>query len=158
MGLTKEQQERIRKNRERALELRKRKLDEEKEKSGKVGELSLETFESKQKKFAIDSKAGGADEDVELEAFEEGASEHVTKHEAMRIYCLPAGTLEVCTFTEKPNPRNEAWNSMKLYNRSEIRRRARKRFGGVEGLIAERRRRDETRCKMDLERTKDIFR
>lgn len=163
MGLTEEQQEQIRQNRERALELRKRKLDEEETKkyAGQVnGEISQETSPAKRKREDATSSNGAEEdsEEVELEAFEEGASEHVTKQEAMKMYCLPAGTLEVCSFIEKPNPRNVAWTSMKLYNRSEIRRRARKRFGGLEGLIAERRKREDERFKKDMERTKDVFR
>jgi XPA protein C-terminus len=162
MGLTKEQQERIRQNRERALELRKRKLEDEEEKKNSgngVKANNKEISDSKRKRKEDASKAAEDDnEDSELEAFEEGASEYVTKQEAMKMYCLPAGTLEVCSFIEKPNPRNGAWNPMKLYNRCEIRRRARKRFGGLEGLIAERRMREETRFQKDMERTKDVFR
>lgn len=158
MGLTEEQQERIRKNRERALEIRKRKLEEEaKKKQESIGDSRNDIKAAKKPK--TESKVEKEEEEVvELEAFEEGASEYVTKQEAMKMYCLPAGTLAVCKVTEKPNPRNSSWSSMKLYERAEIRRRARKRFGGLDGLVAERKKREEKRMRDDMERTKDVFR
>jgi DNA-repair protein complementing XP-A cells len=157
MVLTEEQKERIRINRERALEIRKRKLEEEEKQQKKGKEEDTKAQEEEQTKKQNSETAFTVD-DEELEAFEEGASEYVTKQEAMKMYCLPAGTLSVCEVVEKPNPRNGAWNSMKLYRRSEVRRRARQRFGGLEGLIAERGNRAEKRFEKDLERTKDIFR
>ena len=47
---------------------------------------------------------------------------------------------------------------MKLYSRAEIRRRARERFGGLDGLIAERDRRAEEGFCKDLEKNKNLFR
>lgn len=92
----------------------------------------------------------------ELEDFERGAPPHVSKAEAMRVYCLPEGTLAVCrVVAEKDNPRNKNWTKMKLYDRQEIRRRARERFGGLEGLQEERRRREEKRFEKDLEKVKE---
>merc|ERR1712038_2191700 len=65
----------------------------------------------------VDSKAKlEEEEDVELEEFEVGASPYVTKGEAMQMYCLPQGTLDVCSFIEKENPRNKKWNAMKLFH------------------------------------------
>lgn len=98
------------------------------------------------------------DEDEEsLEDFEQGASEYITKADAQRIYCLPQGTLAVCSYTERENPHKKGWSTMKLYSRSEVRRRARTRFGGKDGLIQERERRKENRFNKDLEEMKDIF-
>jgi len=97
------------------------------------------------------------EEDEDLEAFEEGAGDLVTKKEAKKMYCLPEGTLQVCAVVEKDNPRNSHWTKMKLYSRSELRRRARKRHGGKEGLIAERRNREDERFRNDIAKTKDIF-
>ena len=59
------------------------------------------------------------------------------------MYCLPEGTLAVCQFTEKDNPHHKGWTPMKMYSRSEIRKRSRKRFDGLEGLVAERKKREE---------------
>jgi len=86
-----------------------------------------------------------------------GASPLVSKREAMQTYCLPEGTLAVCTFEEKDNPRHKGWAPLKLYKRSEIRRRARARFGGVEGLVEERKKRAEKRFRKDLKTAEDIF-
>ena len=164
MGLTEEQKERIRINRERALELRKRKIDTcpEQDKASHSEGLNSCGRDLKRTK-SVEKDMSGSEEkeegyDGELETFEEGASELVTKQEAMKMYCLPAGTLAVCEVIEKPNPRNGAWNSMKLYRRLEVRRRAHARFGGPEGLVAERRKREEKRFKSDMEKTKNIFR
>lgn len=170
MVLTEEQKERIRINRERALELRKRKLEEERrkqdeaERGGGTDEKDkmIGDRESKRPRSAEkdDTKTAKAEEteEVELEAFEEGASEFVTRQEAMKMYCLPAGTLAVCEVIEKPNPRNGAWSAMKLYRRAEVRRRSRQRFGGLDGLVEERRKREEKRYASDMEKTKNMFR
>merc|ERR1712157_395867 len=96
-------------------------------------------------------------EEVELEDFEVGASDYCSKEEAKKTYCLPDGTLAVCAFVEKENPHHKSWKPMKLYCRSEIRRRARDRFGGLEGLISERKKREEKRFRNDLEKAKELF-
>jgi len=155
-SLTEEQKLRIQNNRERALEIqrRKRKEREEKESLGK-----LEEGESvvKRKKEEGESVVKREKEEVILEDFEVNASTLVSKKEAKLMYCLPEGTLAVCSFVEKENPRCKGWTKMKLFDRSEIRSRARKRFGGVEGLVEERERRTMSRFKKDLDDTKDIF-
>ncbi len=95
----------------------------------------------------------------ELEDFEVGASPFVTQTEATQQYCLPVGTLSVCKVVEeRPNPRNPRWSKVKLYARSEIRQRAHKRFGGKEGLRAEREKRAQQRYEKDAMRMKDLFR
>jgi len=170
MGLTEEERERIRKNRERALEIQRRRKEEAAALSTSKGTSTEDSRESDREPIAKRRKVspeGGKnaedvsrnqEEDEMLEQFEEGASEFVTKKEAMKMYCLPEGTLAVCKYVEKQNPRHKGWTPMKLYNRAEIRRRARERFGGLEGLIAERRKREEKRFQNDLEKTKNIFR
>ena len=169
MALTEEQKERIRKNREKALEIRRKKelesaaavLDLKKNEGtkqlGRQGKEGLNDTgmngEAKQTKY----EQGEDEEDLELEDFEVGASEHVTKQQAMKLYCLPEGTLRVCSFIEKDNPHQKKFSAMKLYSRSEIRRRARERFGGLEGLVKERRRRELKKLERDLEATQDVF-
>jgi XPA protein C-terminus len=165
MELTEEQKERIKRNREAALELRAKRMkaDEGNKRTEDSTDIGLSNQESpmKRQKVKDDGVVSASNDneiEVKLEAFEEGASEYVTKQEAMKMYCLPAGTLEVCSFIEKPNPRNKSWSSMKLYHRSEIRRRAHLRYGGVDGLMAERQKRQEDRFQKDMENTKNIFR
>ena len=169
--LTEEQQERMRQNKARALEIQKRrKLEQESGKSETKtagvdgGDAAVNVSGNKRRKMSPESSKGEAkdqsakEETVEPEEFEMGASEFVTKKEAMKIYCLPEGTLAVCAFSEKSNPHHKGWTPMKLFNRSEIRRRARERWGGIDGLIAERQMREDKRFQKDLERTKDVFR
>jgi len=183
MTLTEEQKERMRKNRERALEIQKRRREElelanktnndnggnnnnnnNDDENKREGE-DKDRVEPAEKRAKLNESGIKADKigqeeeeyDDDLEAFEEGASDLVTKKEAKKMYCLPEGTLEVCAVVEKDNPHHKGWSKMKLYNRSEVRRRARKRFGGKEGLIAERRKREEERFRNDIEKTKDIF-
>jgi XPA protein C-terminus len=184
MVLTEEQQERIRKNRERALEIqRKRQRNEEQQQQqgissgnnsrrklapkesqeGSVDEQKASPSAASEEGKDANSKASGkgkveADDDVELEDFEIGASDLVTKKEAMKVYLLPEGTLAVCPYVAKQNPHSKGFAPMKLYHRSEVRRRSRERFGGLEGLVKERRRREENRFQKDLEQTKNIFR
>jgi hypothetical protein len=169
--LTEEQQERIRQNKARALEIQKRrKVEQESAKTetkaaaAEGGNVAVNISGNKRRKMSPEGIKGEAkdqpveEESVEPEKFEMGASEFVTKKEAMKMYCLPEGTLAVCAFSEKANPHHKGWTPMKLFNRSEIRRRARERFGGIEGLIAERQMREDKRFQKDLERTKDVFR
>lgn len=141
MALTEEQNEQITKNRERALELQKKRKEEQQEQVVK--------------KRRLEEKDD--DDGMVLEDFEINATPLVTKKEAMSVYCLPQGTLDVCEFVEKENPRKKGWTPMKLFSRSEIRRRARNRFGGLEGLVEERKKREMNRLKRDLEETKNIF-
>lgn len=165
--------ERIRRNKERALEIRRRKVEERKMKEEMMSQsrtdIQGDREETKVKKIAKQEVVASMDEvndvkvkyrgeeeeDGNLEEFEIGASPHVTKQEAMKKYCLPQGTLEVCTFIEKDNPRQAKWSKMKLYCRDEIRRRSRSRFGGLAGLIEERRKRELKRFERDFE--DDIF-
>ena len=115
------------------------------------------TGEIKQTSNKIRNNEEQEDEES-LEDFELSASEYITKSDAQRIYCLPLGTLAVCSHTERENPHKKGWSNMKLYLRSEARRRARKRFGGKEGLIREREKRKEKRLEKDLEESQDVFR
>jgi DNA-repair protein complementing XP-A cells len=153
MTLTPEQKERIRINRERALAIQKERREkieqEKKRKKNNLNETKLHVDLSPSKKQKIDT--------VELEDFEVGASEWITKTEAMKIYCLPQGTLAICEVQERENPHNNKWKPMKLYTRSEVRERARKRFGGADGLVAERTKREQERLSKDMEKAKSIF-
>jgi len=97
------------------------------------------------------------DDESSLEDFELNASSRISQTEAQRTYCIPKGTLEVCAYIEKDNPGKRGFSKMKLYVRSEMRRRGRKRFGGKEGLIAEREARKRKRFEKDLKATKDVF-
>lgn len=199
MELTQEQKERIKQNRERALEIqRQRKIlqltsavDEDSRSNvtnASVTKRGLDTTinnnESNMKRLkdeklaastfngieSVDTFGGTVNVDsaendnddkyhtVEIEAFEENASEYVTKQEAMKVYCLPLGTLDVCrNCISKPNPKHATWSNMKLYLRKEIRYRAHQRFGGMVGLIEERNRRNQVRLQKDMEQSKDIF-
>lgn len=184
MALTEEQQERMRKNKERALEIRRRKEEEAKAKqqqqqqqqegvtetnnttqvnssnssNNNNNNTKISTNEAKSAiKSQIKNDKQELDEQMELEEFEIDASPYVTKQDAMKLYCLPSGTLEVCEFVEKDNPRNQKFSRMKLYHRSEIRRRARERFGGLDGLKEERGNRERKRFERDFEDVNNIF-
>ena len=97
------------------------------------------------------------DDDESIEEWELSASEYITRSEAQKCYCVPDGTLQVCDFIERDNPKRRGWATMKLYSRVEVRRRARKRLGGKQGLITEREKRKAKRNDKDAELT-DIFR
>ena len=97
------------------------------------------------------------DEDIELEEFEMGASQFVSKKEAKKVYLLPEGTLSVCDYVEKSNPKSSKFSAMKLYHRAEIRRRSRERFGGLDGLREERASREKKRFERDYKCAEEIF-
>ena len=97
------------------------------------------------------------DDESSLEEFELNAPPYITQTEAQKSYCLPLGTLAVCTYIEKDNPHKRGWSKMKLYARQEVRRRARQRFGGKAGLIQERESRKRKRLEKDLAEIKDVF-
>jgi len=105
----------------------------------------------------VDLDAFDGDDESSLEDFEQNASTHISKTEAQRIYCIPLGTLAVCSYIEKDNPHRKKWSKMKLYSRSDVRRRARKRFGGKGELVEERERRRKNRFEKDLKEMKDVF-
>jgi len=190
MVLTEEQRERIRKNKERALQIQKERR-EQKEKqeiknnknNDKRSNNIQETLTPSKKHKTIDSAitttttttptsqqplttttaTSATTEDhhyisnAPLEDFEEGASEWVSKKEAMSKYCLPEGSMAVCLYEEKQNPHNPLFKPMKLYKRSEIRYRAHKRHGGLEGLVIERNKRRKRKLDKDMEDAADIF-
>ena len=104
-----------------------------------------------------DENVDNEDDNISLEEFELNASPYISQTEAQRLYCVPLGTLAVCTYIEKPNPRSKSFTPMKLYNRSEVRQRAHVRYGGKAGLIAERERRKKNRSDKDLDEMTNIF-
>jgi DNA-repair protein complementing XP-A cells len=178
MTLTEEQKERIRKNRERALQIqreRKLKLQKEREKKEQQQQQQQhqEAPDNKKRTTTAPPPPSSSSPSTtsptkkqkqednnrvdEIEPFEEGASEFVTKREAMNIYCLPVGTLNVCHVEERDNPHNPKWKPMKLYGRSEVRRRAHERYGGMDGLIAERTKRRQRKLHKDMEEAQNIF-
>jgi len=188
--LTDEQKERIRVNRDRALEIRRtreverRQLQSVEDERGAMGGFlpggsgivtlaeqtkvvpstttdraptMTTTATTGRKKLEGEFKKEEEDDDIELEEFEKGASEFVSKKQATKMYCLPEGTLSICQFVEKSNPKQSKWSAMKLFHRSEIRRRSRERFGGLEGLREERERRELKRFERDFKCAEDIF-
>lgn len=170
MELTEEQRERIRKNRERALEIqrKKRKQREEAEELKEKANKEEITNNKKQQKIENEmtgnTKEGKTPEEAKsqretpvLEDFEIGASEFVTKKEAMSMYCLPEGTLAVCAFTEKDNPHHKGWKPMKLYDRNEIRTKAYKRWNGRQGLAEERRKRQMKKFEKEMKQVDSVF-
>ena len=116
-----------------------------------------ETNISKQQQTRESSVKDEDNEESSLEEFELNASPYISQTEAQRLYCVPLGTLAVCTYIEKPNPRSKSFTPMKLYNRNEVRQRAHARYGGKAGLIAERERRKKNRSDKDLHEMKNIF-
>mmetsp|Transcript_23763 Transcript_23763/g.27048 ORF Transcript_23763/g.27048 Transcript_23763/m.27048 type:complete len:155 (-) Transcript_23763:46-510(-) len=152
--LTEEQKLRIQKNRERALEIRRQKRKKEEEELEKEN-TTQSTLTSKKKKKRINCEK---ENNIELEDFEVDVSNLVSKKEAKEMYCLPEGTLAVCeVVVERENPRNKGFSKMKLYDRSDIRERARKRFGGIDGLRDERNKRSQDKFERDLKQMKNIF-
>mmetsp|Transcript_745 Transcript_745/g.1934 ORF Transcript_745/g.1934 Transcript_745/m.1934 type:complete len:161 (+) Transcript_745:272-754(+) len=144
--LTPELQERIRRNRERALQI-------QAERKRKAAAATTSTASNEEESSS--RKLPKTEE--ECEDWEIGLSEWVSKKEAVTKYCLPEGTLAVCETKEKDNPRHKGWASMKLYRRSELRARAYKRHGGKEGLIKERNKREQKRLEKDLKAAEKVF-
>jgi len=181
MVLTEEQRERIRRNKERALQIQKERKQKQQNENKKEErhthynnnnkrrssspttnnnndnvihhQKEVEKSEKKQKKIA-DSQNNPS---LPLEDFEVGASQYVTKKEATTVYCLPEGSIAVCTYEEKVNPHNSKFKPMKLYKRDEVRYYAHKRYGGLNGLIKERNKRRQRKLEKDMNDAKDIF-
>lgn len=180
MALTEEQRKRIEENRKRALEIRKKREREKEEavegffvaaplqeeegpqqKKGKVDGATLTKGDSKkQRSTNVLSGERGDDcedsDDESLEEFERDASAYVSQTEAQKTYCLPKGTIDVLSFTERDNPHQRGFSRMKLYSRAEVRRRARKRFDGKSGLIMEREKRKMRKYEKELKVVKKM--
>ena len=180
MALTEEQRKRIEENRKRALEIRKkREMERDKEeavegffvaastqedgpqhKKGKVdGVVTESKGDNRKQRSNVLSGEGGDCEDSDdesLEDFERDASAYVSQTEAREKYCLPKGTIDVLSFTERDNPHQRGFSKMKLYSRAEVRRRARKRFGGKNGLIVEREKRKMRKYEKELKEVKKM--
>ena len=149
--LSQEQLDRIKKNQQRARELRQEKLakqlQESRDNQGKIVIELLHDTDHKKKK---------EEEDI-LEDFEIGASEYITKEQASKLYCLPIESIELCSHIVKENPKCAKFAAMKLFARKEVRKRARERFGGIDGLKQERLRREQKRLKKDMESCENVF-
>ena len=145
--LTEGQKERIRRNRQIAMERREAKRLRLQCASGVSNKLSEAKFGGKNVPAAGEANEGDG----------VGVSVYVTKQEAMHSYCLPQGTLDVCEFTERENPRNRKFQPMKLFHRAEVRRRAYERYGGKDGLEKERERRKRKRFEKDMANVREIF-
>ena len=176
MALTEEQRKRIEENRKKALEIRKkREMEREKEESAEGFFVAAPTQEQKRRKVDgatepskgakkqrsnVLSDKGREDcedsDDESLEEFERDASAYVSQTEAQKIYCLPKGTIDVLSFTERDNPHQRGFSNMKLYSRAEVRRRARKRYGGKNGLITEREKRKMKKYEKELKEVKKM--
>jgi XPA protein C-terminus len=144
VNLDPELEERIRRNRARALTIqaeRKRKLEGERQPG-----IPEELLEQPKQQNVED-----------YEDWEVGLSEWVTKKEAVSMYCLPEGTLVVCETREKENPHRKGWRPMKLYRRAEVRERSYERHGGKEGLVQERNKRVQKKLNKDLDEVDNIF-
>ncbi|KAL3790368.1 hypothetical protein HJC23_002754 [Cyclotella cryptica] len=159
MSLTEEQKKRMEENptdQESQHHNKKRKRNNDTGEGGNK-KNSLEQMRVLAKKNDNESAHDSDGDDESLEDFEHNASEYITQTEAQRMYCVPLGTLAVCSYIKRDNPHKKGWSDMKLYLRSEVRRRARTRFGGKDGLIQERARRKENSLNKDLEDMKDVF-
>mmetsp|Transcript_49126 Transcript_49126/g.57380 ORF Transcript_49126/g.57380 Transcript_49126/m.57380 type:complete len:190 (+) Transcript_49126:366-935(+) len=187
MVLTVEQRELMEKNRKKALEIRRKKkdaeskvpLDNNSHDQNSVNQLFVKKIVSEsmegqskccmkqndRKRSEVRSQLDEGDERKAtmedtcevLEDFEIDAPLTVSKKEAMQVYCLPKGTLAICAHTEKENPHYKSWSAMKLYDRTEVRKRARERFGGLDGLVDERNKRQNRALSRALDDTKDLF-
>jgi len=158
MELTQEQLERIQKNQQRARELRqeKEKITKKLQETIQRNEDGKETAEGIQ----VDppEKIEKEKQEIEiLEDFEVGASDFITKEQCKEQYCLPLASIDLCSFIVKENPKCPKFAPMKLFSRKEIRKRARERFGGLEGLQQERIQRQEKRLKKDMETCQHVF-
>lgn len=169
----------MRKNRERALEIQRKRREEKGAQAATMKKQKISSCEggflvtgaaTQKRNTKVTSKdmlraMDGGKEDEEdsdddglpIEEFEEGASKWVTRHDALNVYCLPTGTLAVLRVEERENPHNKSWAPMKLYRRSEVRCRAHERWGGLEGLRKERERRREAKLAKDLMEANNIF-
>lgn len=179
MALTEEQRKRMEENRNRAMEIKKRKEIEKddiaiadggffvaaamprerlsqqnKRKVGGDGLAELVKDRKPSSKKVEIAENIDSQEDESVEDFELNASAYISQTEAQKLYCLPKGTIDVMSFIERDNPHQRGWSKMKLYSRSEVRRRARKRFGGKDGLIAERERRKKKKYEKELQEVK----
>ena len=182
MALTEEQRKRMDENRKRAMEIRKRKEMEknaaaegffaattspqpevQQTKKRKVDGMAKserdnirEPKGSKEVEIIAEKLDTQDDDESSLEDFEVNASQYVSQTELQRVYLLPKGTIDVMSFIEKDNPHKRGWNKMKLYSRSDARRRARKRFGGKDGLIAERENRKRKKFENELKEVRKM--
>ena len=175
MALTEEQRKRIEENRRKALEIRKkREMERGKEESAEGFFVAAPTQEQKRRKVegatepskeakkqrsnVLSVERGDCEnsDDESVEEFERDASAYVSQTEAQKIYCLPKGTIDVLSFIERDNPHQRGFSKMKLYSRAEVRRRARKRYGGKNGLITEREKRKMKKYEKELKEVKKM--
>jgi len=79
------------------------------------------------------------------------------KSECIAQYLVPEDLFKTLPFMTKDNPHNVGWTPMKLYLRNHVQAAAIKRFGSVEKLHEEKKRRETIKLEKELLQTKDVL-
>ena len=83
--------------------------------------------------------------------------ELLTTGDCQTNYLIPADELSWMKCYHKENPISSNWRPMKLYLRQEVMEAAIRRFGSLDAVEQERKRRNELKLQRGLEKTKDII-
>jgi len=81
----------------------------------------------------------------------------ISRTELISEYLIPLDSIKLMKCMTKPNPHNSYWTPMKLYLRKHARLKAFDRFGGVEGLEEEVKRRKNLKFEKEFAQTKDLL-
>eukprot|EP00981_Chlorochromonas_danica_P010508 scaffold3243_cov173-Ochromonas_danica.AAC.41 len=79
----------------------------------------------------------------------------VTKADGMANYLIPSDSFQLLRFVTKNNPHNPGWTPMKLFLRKEVKSLAIKRFGSLENILEEKRKREEKKLQRTWKKTEE---
>jgi hypothetical protein len=79
------------------------------------------------------------------------------KSDVQTNFLLPEGTIAVLRYLERRNPKHPGFTSMRMFLKAQVREKAYIRFGGPEGLEAEKTKRNVRKWQTTLLKTKEVF-
>jgi DNA repair protein len=81
----------------------------------------------------------------------------ITKSECASAFLVPLDEMKWMKYHERTNPLKSGWKPMKLFLRKHAKEVAIRRFGSLEGLEAEKKKREELRFQRGLEKTREVL-
>lgn len=81
----------------------------------------------------------------------------ISRSECMATYLISEESMKVLKFMSKDNPHHPGWTPMKLYLRKHVMAMAVERFGSLEALELERKKRESSKFERNLTKTDDIL-
>ena len=153
--LTEEQKERIEQNRKRALELLAKRCA-----IGAIGEIDkpkCQTATCKSENIDLSINEIFGETICSVCKLKTSDFELISKSEVQSSYLIPVDTIKMMKFSTKNNHFNSHWAPIHLYLRKHAKERATERFGSLEAMESEKKKRECKKFERENAKTEDIL-